>query len=514
MPVSLVDPTVQAQGAGVPQSPLSSMMGQMVGAYGRAFPTAAERARMQLEQAQTQQVQQQTGAGSNLAHTVANILASQQPSTSTAEAPRPSPGFVGPEPSVTTTTPGMSTGDAMRSGLPDLVRYAAESGDVGKAGGLGLLVSSYLPGSAKDIAAQRPGEPTTQDMAMMGSGHPYAATPGGVLQERTLGTPEMRNRNFKIQQIMNSQGATEQQAAAIVDGVVEGGLDPVTRQPYIVNKLDLMRQGGGAPSGGNNPAPAPTGGQADDLNSVFGSGAGYPVTPMDPGAASPSPAAAPSLRATSKDLAIDTGSTYGSAGLKTQVSGMMGAMTDPTATNPAQIASGKVGNMKADYLGLLESSGRQSDTSRGYLTSALPPTGKPTDMEAAWEKLTTSSGTAQQLGVNALNKILSMREDDQKIVSSPGKYAPDIVKASMANIIKEDRFIKNYGGPDLQNSYQQHYYGGNAPAAPASNLTQGNAMTAAPGTKVNVIAPDGVTTGSTTAKELPRLLTLGYKVRP
>ena len=99
---------------------------------------------------------------------------------------------------------------------------------------------------------------------MMAGGHPYAATPGGVLQERTLGTPEMRNRNFKIQQIVaqhtlpNMTPAQVQQltqrASDIVDGVVEGGLDPNTRQPYVLNKLDLMSQGDGAAAPAATPA--------------------------------------------------------------------------------------------------------------------------------------------------------------------------------------------------------------------------------------------------------------------
>lgn len=561
MPLDLIDPTVQPVGAGIPNSPLASMFGRAVTAYGNTFPSALDRARMNLEQAQTGQIQQQTAAGGALGDTVARAIAMQTPTTTqqpvtganTGMGPVPPPELGVTKP---VTTPGMSTGDAMRAVLPDLVHYTANAGDVGKANALGLLVSSYLKGTPTDIASQAPGTATTQDLAMMSAGHPYAATPGGVLTERALGTPEMRNRAMKIQQIMDTQGASKQQAEAIVDGVVEGGLDPTTRQPYIVNKLDLMRQGQGSD---NTPPPATAAPVASGNNNPFnlrpvGSTTGFqtfnspqagimagmndlaiklsgqskamggkPVTlrniistysppnenntesliknasqrmgvdpdaPLDlrylqplseailaqegAGGSTVKPAAV-ALSAKPEDLNVDTGSTYGAPGLATQAAGMISAVTDPNATNPAQVASGKIGNMKADYLGLLESTGRQSDQSRGYVTSALPPTGKPTDMEAAWEKLTTGAGTAQQQGVDALNKVLSMREDDQKIVSNRSQYAPALVQQAMSNIIKEDRFIQNYGSPDLQASYRKQYYGTNV--APATPLEKGNALT-------------------------------------
>lgn len=231
MPVNLIDPTVTPVGAGLPASPLAGMFGKAVNAYGSTFPNALDRSQIQYHNVETQRLQQQMGSGNQIADTVARALAANGPTT-TQEPVSPQNSGMGPVPGpdLGVTTPvahaGMSTGDAMRAALPDLIRGAANSGDVGKANALGLLVASYMKGTPGDIANQSPGQPTTEDMAMMSAGHPFAATPGGVLQERTLGTPEMRNRNFKIQQIMaNNPGVTQQQATNIADGISEVSTD-------------------------------------------------------------------------------------------------------------------------------------------------------------------------------------------------------------------------------------------------------------------------------------------------
>lgn len=263
MPLALVDPMVPAEGAGIPNGPLQNAFGAALTAYGRNFPTQLERTQMNVNDAQAQHLQQQNAAGQNLSNIFSNALTTptSAPSDTTTAAPMPD-GMYGPGAPVTTHNPGVSTGDVMRQNLPNLVRAAADSGDPTKASQLALLMSSNLAGTTPDITNQKPGQPTTQDLSMMAAGHPFAATPGGVMTERAMGTPEMRNRNAKIQQIMAANpNATQQQASNIVDGVVEGGLDPVTRQPYLLNKLDLM--GGG---NGGQPAPAADGAAASGPN--------------------------------------------------------------------------------------------------------------------------------------------------------------------------------------------------------------------------------------------------------
>ena len=284
MPAALVDPAVQASGS-VPASPIGAMMSSAVAAYGKRYPTPAEQAQIQYEQAETQRIQQQMGVGNSVRDITNNIYAPATSGTNTPLATQPTDGGVNaspsndgagggsalPMPSTPQPQPGTPQ-SRLTSNAGNIFKAAFDSGHPEIAGGLMRAITANAPGipaTGTDVT-----HPSPLSMSMMGAGDAYGNTPDATLLG---GTPGQRDRNAKIADMVSSNpGITRSQAADVVDGVLEPVIDPTTKNVFLVNKLTqqstLMHtpvQGLSTTPGGTPPAAAPASNTGSNGNNPF-----------------------------------------------------------------------------------------------------------------------------------------------------------------------------------------------------------------------------------------------------
>lgn len=170
MPVTLVDPTVKAQGS--LQNPLANMLSSIVAARAANVPTAGENADVAYKSTQAAKLQQEMGAGKKLA-AIFDAVYNAQPSVTSklVEGPREG-GMVGPVPPITqnTTTPPPPVEELISKNMPGLVEAL---GDAGKFGDIPALMRAYT--------ANAPRLKNTEmiDRSMLGAGDSYSSTMGG-----------------------------------------------------------------------------------------------------------------------------------------------------------------------------------------------------------------------------------------------------------------------------------------------------------------------------------------------
>lgn len=127
----IVDPSVQASGS-LPSGPVSGMMSQAVGVLGQNFPTAVDRAKMQLEQQQAAEIAQRMGAGNELGQVFQSAIA---------QAHTPVPNDPN-DPTAGTRDP--TDQEVMDRFLPAATAAAAHAGQLPQLGSLARLISGNL----------------------------------------------------------------------------------------------------------------------------------------------------------------------------------------------------------------------------------------------------------------------------------------------------------------------------------------------------------------------------------
>ncbi len=435
MPIQgIVNPATPVEGS-LPASPISNSFSNMLNAYAGNIPNQMDRARMSLEGSQADLNKQKLGAPKNLGDVFTAAY-----------------GAV-PAGSVNSDGSPMTHDQWIQSQVPKVIQAAGEAGDLGQAANLFRMAALNNPtGYSKD----------NQALAVQGAGEPYTASQKGaeytqnaetgralavVRAEHQYGTPEMRNREYQINQIMQDQGATRQQASAIVDHVIEGGLDPVTRQPYVLNKLDLMNGKGTTPSA--TPAAA---GTAPPLGTPGGE---VPITRAAPAAAAtPAPAAAEFPVAKPEDINIDANKAYGGASAVGKLSSMYDAVTGTNSPGGASAELAKANAFKSGYLAIVgqHPGFRNNATAQGLNLNQLPDTGPVTDLEDIGKQALVKPSDASTAFTAAMNRVIEMRKSDSAIVGNAG--LPPEERISAQNRIRdEDNFLRQHGSPALVAQY-------------------------------------------------------------
>ncbi len=430
MPIALVDSATAPAGS-LPASPIAGTFSKALGALSQNYPTAMERARMQLEASQNQELQQKLAEPGNLADVFSAALT--------------------PRTNADGTT--VSTNDTMRENLPNLIRGSI-SDHVPNLGALALLLSANMKGAQQEVTSTPAGKMSNLDMSMIGAGHPSGATPGGMKLEHSLGTPEMRNREYQINQIMQDQNATRQQASAIVDHVIEGGLDPVTRQPYIMNKLNLMNGSGAGTQYGNGSVPAPPVPAAQ-----VGPGTPGGEVPLTGASDTPAPAAPGATdtsfpTATAKDINIDFDKAYGGPSAIGKAGSMVDAVLGQDNGGGAthEISQGNL--FKRQYLSIVgQTPGmRNNSTAMGLTLNQLPDTGPVTDLEDVGKQALVKPGDAASQYTAAMNQVIQIRKTDASLINDTTK-PPEERIAAQNRIRDADNFIKTFGSEALKAQY-------------------------------------------------------------
>src|SRR6185312_3848236 len=253
MPVTLVDPTVQAEGS-LPASPIARMLGNTVAAYGRQFPTQLESSEIGYRNAEKQKLEQEMSAPQQLQDLFTRAYAKQQP---VPENYQPSGNFTTPPPAP------KSRDQLVSDALPELAGTLAKAGQYGAISNMFRTITANAPGIT--AVSNDPQHPSPVSMSMLGAGDAYASTPDAS----QIGfTPGQRDRNSKIASILaNNPSATPQQAANIVDGVLDYPQDPTTKNIFEVNKVTgeqrVLKQGN---------AQVPTGGTGGVSSAATGTG--------------------------------------------------------------------------------------------------------------------------------------------------------------------------------------------------------------------------------------------------
>lgn len=600
----IVDPSVAPTGS-LPPSPIGGMMSNVVGILGQNYPTAIDRARMNLEQAQTAKTQQETQGAADLGQIFQNGLAK-------ATAPVPNDPN---DPGKGSRTP--TNAEVMTKIIPSVADSASRMGHPELTGALGRTMAAYLPGAkAQDMT-----------MPMLAAGQSYAETP-----EMLSGgnTPAARDRAAKINNIVSTQGVDANTAAGIVDGVTELTTDQ-NGQRVLVNKAtganrliyspqpNTIANGpqGFTPPAAPSPAPAAPGnnpgnlrapgqstgfqsyptpqagmdalqhdltlkltgksaamnGQTPTLRSLISTysppnenntpvliAAAAKLTGLNPDApldqrhlplimdailsqedhggssAAPmimgTPAAAPFAPATQGrfemkpgDLGVDFGNIYGGmgGGVQNRVTHMVGSVMGNNEPDPALADMSRLNNLKAgltNAMALMPGRSANSALMKQLLESVPDTTSdvgedmgevalnqariNPADAETKFNQLINQAASARQEAYNAPYLDPKVRDTYMTVVHS--------IDSTLKNALPPESYARyaasNPGAPPPDATPE------NKPAAPAAatNLQQGQALTAKPGTMIKVISPVTGKSGKVPAEELPRLLKLGYKV--
>lgn len=463
MPIQgIVNAATPVEGS-LPGSPIAGSFSNMLNAYAGNIPNQTERARMALEGSQTDLNKQKLGAPKNLGDVFTKAY-----------------GAV-PAGSVNSDGTPMTHDQWIQSQVPGVIQAAGEAGDLGQAANLFRLAALNNPtGYSKN----------SQALAIQGAGEPYTASQKGaeytqnaetgralavVRAEHQYGTPEQRNRESNIQNIMKDQGATRQQASAIVDHVIEGGLDPVTRQPYVLNKLDLMNGKGTTPSA--VPATPAAAGAAPPLGTPGGE---VPITRAAPApGATPAPGAADFPVATAADINIDTNKAYGGASAVGKLGSMYDAVTGTNTPGGASAELAKANAFKSGYLAIVgqHPGFRNNATAQGLNLNQLPDTGPVTDLEDIGKQALVKPTDAATAFTAAMNRVIEMRKSDSAIVGNGG--LPPEERISAQNRIRdEDNFLRQHGSPALVAQYSAAAgIPAPTPAAPSNQDTMKAATT-------------------------------------
>lgn len=450
MPIETIDVATPPQGS-LPASPIAGVLTKALSMYGRTFPTAAERARMELEGTEAALNKQKLAQPGALADTTALAY-----------------GAV-PDTALNPDGTKMTHDQWMQSKLPDLIRSGI---DPSQLGGLFRTVLMNAPTGASQAA---------QANSMMGAGDPYGSSREGMQAMQTAETnrqiavqksanqgqmdilrfkkenggmtDEQMNRNAKIQAIMAANGLSGAEglkmATNIVDGVVEGGLDPVTKQPYVINKLDVMM---------NNKAPStPTGQPIAD--NVPAAGVEYPKA------------------VNASDIKIDFNQAYGGDSAIAKLGSMADAAMNKVNTAGPSPEVAKINDFKRGYLGIIgQSPGvRNNQAAQGLVINQLPDTGSPTDPKHIWEQALVKPNDAATAAVDAMNKVIEMRKTDADIFNN--ETLPPEERVSASNRMREeDAFMRTHASDELYAQYAKAA-GLQLSATPQTNQSQLKAAT-------------------------------------
>lgn len=521
MPITLVNPVTQAQGApGVPNSPLAGVFNSSLNALQSNYPTLEERAKTGLYNSETAKNNQVVGAGGELADVFGKAM--QGPGT--------------PE-------------DNIRTNLPALVQAMAHSGHIENAPALGRMMSMYVPGAAQNVASTPVGTPSIQDLAMMGAGDNANSTWGGVAQHENLDTQrqiavegvrnqgqmaverlrnelgntgEQKNRRVKIQALMESQGVDYSTAEGIADGVIKAMPDQ-NGNIFLVNEAagtsKLLRspaQGiAPTPAGvtGGAPVAAPSlpgaGGTADDrdyltqLTEPRPAGPGAPGGPVPLTGGSVTPPAAPGSAPTSKDLGIDFKNIYGGGATASRIAGgiysAMGGTGGPAAAPTENLR--KLQNVATQLIAIesLRPGMRSNGAGLKMLANQYPPTESSiTNLEDLTDMATHDPQGSEAAFNQKLADAIQNRQSDAQALNDPN-LSKEERNATKERIGMFDKMVAQQP-PAVKAKFMAALNGG-APAAapvaipaPVSNLQAGTAATSAPADHPPSVplAPDGV----------------------
>lgn len=520
MPRVLVDPTTAAQGApGVPVSPLASMFSNSVAAMNSRFPTQEEQAKIDYLKSEAAAKNQTIGAGQELSDVFTKALS--KPSGG------PVPG-VGPDGNPLPAAPDMSVDDNIRANMPALAAAVAHSGHVENLPALARMFSMYVPGAAANVAATKTGQPSIQDLAMMGAGDNANSTWGGVKQHEALDTSrqlavegarnqgqialarvnnelgntgEQKNRRVKIQALMDSQNVDYPTAEGIADGVIKAMPDQ-NGNMFLVNEATgtskLLRspaQGSASTPSGNNtvagaPAPAAGGDGADYLTQLTtprGAGPGAPGGEVPLTAkAGPAP--------TAKDLGIDFSNIYGGGATASRIAGgiysAMGGKAGPGQVPTENLR--KLQNVATQLIAIesLRPGMRSNGTGLKMLANQYPPTENSITEPAELADMATHDPQGAETAFNSkLADAVQNRLSDEQSLQDPN-LSKEERQATKERVDMFDKLVKQQPA-----AIQQRFAAamGRAPAEPAplSNQDQLKAATT-PGNPVDLDKAPGL----------------------
>lgn len=466
MGISLVNPATQPSGGGIPPNPLAAAFSNAVAAYGSRIPSPMDQAGIDLQNAQTQKIQQENSSGNSLANTFAAGI-----------------GAV-PAGSVNADGSPMSHDQWAQSQIVGIARAAMNSGHPEAVGALARAMMLSMPGGTSD---------QTQSDAMMGAGDAYTSSREGMTAQQQAETArqiavqrsanqgqlnmlqfkadhggmtdEQMNRTNKINDMMKTQGIDRKTAEAVVDGVIEGGVSPYNGQKYVINKLDVMGRGAGSPSIANG------NGDADYLTQLTSPNSGSPAV------ATPA-AQTPIVPLKDGDLTVDMKDAVGTGPLLSRI---QNATTGGASTAPA-VAEGRLKGMVGALMQLDNMKSRMSGALANTVKGQLPDATFEADDPRTWLKLGTADPAEDQaMLLDKVNRELIARQAYSKIAADTTQPA-EARKSANDFVQGIDRFAEEYLTPGALANFQKSTgVVGNQPiAAPPTNLQAGTAATTKP----------------------------------